>query len=485
MSMASGPESGSGSGARDSRRVGWLLTLPLPVALLAFGAVHPGPRLLLALLCAAVGAHALWTVPRDRAGTPAVILTLAPAVLALGLGLISLVPLSHAGRAAWQPGFAPALDAVLALAGQREHSLALAPSRVLSSIGFAASLLLFSMGVALSARSRRRQLRLAVGVVASGVALVLLGLAQRAGGAQAIYWLSSVEGGAREPFFGSLVNPNHAGILLAAALPLAGSLALRPRKEWRALGVGAALLLAVGLVATGSRGALVEGLVAAAVFAAVLGGARVAPAPGGPGAVGPGRGPGPGLAAHGHQPQRAPAARLGAPRRLRVPAGAVGGRPAGLAGGALVGGGPGWLWRRPHGDEAQPGIRAARTRAPGAAAGPGGEWCADRAALGGRAGRAGAAGPEAGRHPAPGPPPQPAGGLAGGCGRPGVGCHVGFPPAHRRPGHPARAGDGGAGGLGWPRGGARAPTPPAQRAQVRGLGLLLVLLAALAPGAGC
>jgi O-antigen ligase len=270
---------GAERGAGASRWVGWLLLLPLPVAVACFATVHPIPRAVVSLLSLGVSAAVLLQVRREHRGRRAEIGRAQLGLLGLGLGLcfVNLAMLIPAGaglRAALQPGWAAALQDLWAVAGLSVdgHPLALHPSAGLLAAGQAGVALVFAAAASAVVRSRRRALRLASAVVGVALAVVALGWLQAASGAGSVYWTSGLpEGIVRAPFFGPFIDPNHAGILLAAAVPLCAGLASRGegagRWAWRA----ALPLLLVATWSTTSRGALLGATLALGLWAALLG----------------------------------------------------------------------------------------------------------------------------------------------------------------------------------------------------------------------
>jgi len=135
-------------------------------------------------------------------------------------------------------------------------------SAALASYRFAALLRVFELATAvilvlalsallsgLDGRATRRRLGLLMVMAAVPAALA------------AIWMVVSGDGRGRAGF----INPNHLGALLVCTLPLA----LTVRKRWRWAGWAAGVLIAGGLLASGSRGALAAAAVMAAVFLGV------------------------------------------------------------------------------------------------------------------------------------------------------------------------------------------------------------------------
>ena len=96
-------------------------------------------------------------------------------------------------------------------------------------------------------------------VVYCATALSGLAWLQKLTNAQSIYWISNTPTYTREYFFGSFVNPNHAGAFLASVLPLA--LSMRGNKKYIFTAI-----LALSLWSTQSRGAVLAGVICTSVY---------------------------------------------------------------------------------------------------------------------------------------------------------------------------------------------------------------------------
>ncbi len=237
----------------------------IPLSTAAYGAVHDLPVAVLWSLAALLGGGLIW---RSRAAPAAARFSWWAGLAALLVSLIALLPVDAGGRAMLQPGIAPLVDSSLALVGQQRHTLALLPRSAAAGLAAAAAALLLGLGGSgLGVRPLARSVAVTV------LAMCALGVLQRATGAESIYWISGIPAFSRTPFFGSLVNPNHAGILLAAGLPLCAWLALQ-RGADRLAGVLGILAICGGLVVTGSRGAILAAGTATLLLGVLLGGRR-------------------------------------------------------------------------------------------------------------------------------------------------------------------------------------------------------------------
>jgi len=224
-----------------------------------------------------------WSFDLSRPPLPAAPLAL-PGALLLAWGFAQLLPLP--------PGFAPRPDGGTA-AGWAPISVA--PADTLRGLAFLASALAVHLAAAAALESRGARDRLRVLVAVVGVALAIVGLAQRASGLPLIYGffqpLETTPGDAR--FFGPFVNRNHFAAYMVMVAPIGLE---RLERAWRRLkrrvgtGVnlrrrltsldteeGAGVLIAAGppllavsaLVATLSRGGLLAFLGGTAIALSV------------------------------------------------------------------------------------------------------------------------------------------------------------------------------------------------------------------------
>ena len=132
------------------------------------------------------------------------------------------------------------------------YPLALRPGEHLRSINWVLSLFFFLL---LCRRHLQyaQFVRAATGILWLAVLYCTFGWIQVFTEATSIYWVSGVPTFQRDLFFGTLINPNHAGFFLAACLPL--SLSCSPRQRWFFL-----LILSAGIIQTQSRAAIFSGL---------------------------------------------------------------------------------------------------------------------------------------------------------------------------------------------------------------------------------
>jgi O-antigen ligase len=252
-------------------RITWLLGFLFGLALIPFATVHDTPRLLVGITCGVVGAVAVISGSRSR---PTVWIgrLWAAAFAALAVSTLAFLPLGAGARGWLQPGVAEAVNASLALVGVSSHTLALDPWAAVTGWAFAGQALLVALGTATVLRGVRRARRLAMVLVGSGVALVVVALAHRLTGAEHIWWVTGVPEYSKDPFFGTFVNPNQGGGVCAALVPLALALGARvTHTQSRLLSLGVAAALTLGVFLARSRGAVLDLAVGLAVLGIALG----------------------------------------------------------------------------------------------------------------------------------------------------------------------------------------------------------------------
>lgn len=209
-------------------------------------------------------AAALACLPTDRVRQARYPFLLLGAVIVIAL--LQLIPLPPAIWGAL-PGRGVFLEAA-AQAGVADawRPLSLVPARTASALfGVFVPLAVLALTLGCSARGRWRLL---IGTIAFAFLSLALGAMQVAGGADSqLYFYKYVNAGLPTGFF---ANRNHQAVLLAAGIPLLAVIwdALDPRAEtrvpWRWLAPAGGLILAAGLIVTGSRLGVLLGVLAAA-----------------------------------------------------------------------------------------------------------------------------------------------------------------------------------------------------------------------------
>jgi len=249
-----------------------------------FGTVHAPARLFVGTMCAAVVVAVLLgrrSAPKNgRSDSKPSVLGSWTCIMMVIPGLIwaisglALIPVSAETRSFWQPGLAPLVNEALATVQINTHSLALDTVRGARAWAFGGLVWAMGAGLAVWGHQPRRLRRIARSIVWTGVGLVIVAWAQNWLGASHIWWFSSIPESSREAFFGTLVNPNHAGTLCALAVPLGLMFVLRTDNE-RWLGALACAVLIAGVWSTHSRGALLAMLGGAGTWALLIGGRAV------------------------------------------------------------------------------------------------------------------------------------------------------------------------------------------------------------------
>lgn len=260
MRRPSSADATAPSRRRRSRLPGWLLVAPLPLATALLAAVHPTPRAICGMVAAGIGLAA-WRLGRPGSLTRGARAALGLALAAWAGGFLSLVPAGPGARIALQGAVGEAVEAALAHAGTGPRPLAVDLPAAPEAIAWAAAMIALAAGCAAVVTTRRRRLRMAWLVAGTAAATAALGFGQRALGVETIFGLTGVPAVHRQPFFATFVNPNHAGTLLAAGATLAAGMLGRPRPLPRAIGGVTAAVCLAGVVATGSRGALLGALI--------------------------------------------------------------------------------------------------------------------------------------------------------------------------------------------------------------------------------
>gem|GEM_PF-5205647 len=251
------------------------IALVFASALIPFATVHDGPRSVITVLTAGIGFTVLLLESARR--QPSVLTVRLAKVSFCGLALMSfsLIPIGQGLREWLQPGLAPVVNPILNLAQQDHHPLALNPRGALSAIAFTSSCLLLAWATSLTIHRRRYGARLARWLVGIAVAVLFVALAHRLSGATSIWWKSGVPEFSREAFFAPFVNPNHAGLALACALPLCLALAARQRGKEQLIWLPIAVLLGIGVWMTGSRGAVLSSVLGMITLAWLAGQSKI------------------------------------------------------------------------------------------------------------------------------------------------------------------------------------------------------------------
>jgi O-antigen ligase len=269
-----------------------LFLAPLP-----FGSVQPGFVLAIELTAAGLGLGTILLIGRDEAARRSI--PVIPLMIGLGvvaLGTFQIIPLSFAVAQRFNPTaeLARPLIPYLGLDPPPRVSWSVAVPETTDALLRFIAYLLVGLAAAVAFDARRSRRRLAMVLVASGVFQAVYGSAEYLTGRQHIfayakkYYLESATG--------TLINRNHLATLLAAALPFALILAIPETasnratrtRSWReslvasdgglgrALAVGAAALIWMGLLLSHSRAGLGLAIIGATLVLVPLRASRMA-----------------------------------------------------------------------------------------------------------------------------------------------------------------------------------------------------------------
>jgi len=211
--------------------------------------------MLLSVLCIMLGWR-LWRAGR-YASTPEIRALKVLTVGALVVSAAVFVPVNASVRALLQPGVAAPIEQMLGLAGGGLRPLALDPWRGLVEWSVAVGMLSVGWGALAWVSRAHRGWALAWSLVGTGLLVMLLVVIQASIIAQAGPDASMMPLGLPTPRFGPYINPNHGGALVAALAPLAVAVSLTGTIRSQVVGGVALLILGVGVVYSGSRGAVV------------------------------------------------------------------------------------------------------------------------------------------------------------------------------------------------------------------------------------
>ncbi len=245
----------------------WVIGAVFCVAVLGFGTVHPWPRMALALGAVCAGWYSLRASQIPVVGLYRWVACLGG--LALLGSALPFIPVGSAVRGSLQPGVAEPVSAALSLVDAGMRPLALDPWNGLIEWSVWAGLWLLVWGVAAWLNRADRARQVVWVLLGTGVVLVGLAMVQRWDDAPSIYWVSGIPSRAREAFFGTYVNANHGGAMCAALVPLGICMAAVGPRRFRGCGLLCVLILSVGVVQAGSRGAALA-WVAGSVFTVLL-----------------------------------------------------------------------------------------------------------------------------------------------------------------------------------------------------------------------
>jgi O-antigen ligase len=224
---------------------------------LLYGTVHPFPVLSFQL-CAyfLFGWWAIDTYRTSRTWDHLNDPLLRIGALALGLGLLQLIPLPVPVLAYLSPGTYDlvTLQPETGLESFRWHSLAVVPWAVEQGVLWLAALIAWYAVLQAEVKTRRGAVAVARTIAAAGIGLAFIGLFQEMSGTRSILWL----GLERPQFYATYINPNNAaGALTIATLACLASASVTARKSQRPLWYAGALICATSAMFSLSRAGVV------------------------------------------------------------------------------------------------------------------------------------------------------------------------------------------------------------------------------------
>lgn len=247
------PSLGTRSMSRSST-TSILPAAPIWLSVFAFATVHESTQLILSLILSLLSIHLL----RHQYKKPPIILTYS-LILCCTITLFCLVPLPISVYSALVQSKYHLVEVGIQETNAQWQPLAFRPRSHATRLALLFSTLLYGWACGSLFTHIRRFKYVAHHIVYCAVALSVLAWSQKITNAQSIFWISSTPTYTREYFFGSFVNPNHAGAFIAAVIPLA--LAMRGTKKYVYT-----MILALSLWSTQSRGAVLSGVLCASIY---------------------------------------------------------------------------------------------------------------------------------------------------------------------------------------------------------------------------
>ena len=191
------------------------ISIPIWIAVFYFATVHELAQSIAMIL---LGFASLYILATHAKKPPKKIVLLL--CICVGFMLFGVIPVPISLHHQLQPNIANLSSVGLQEANAQWQPLALRPRNGLLGVLLFLSCSLFFWACSSFFYRIQRFYRLGKILIAMAIALCVLAWIQKATNAQSIYWISEIPSFSREPFFGSFVNPNHAGAFLAGILPL-------------------------------------------------------------------------------------------------------------------------------------------------------------------------------------------------------------------------------------------------------------------------
>ena len=227
---------------------------PIWLSVFAFATVHESTQLILSLILSLLSLYLL----RYHCKKPPVIVKYL-LFLCCTITLFTLVPLPISVYSILNQGKYHLVEAGFQETNTQWQPLAFRPRNHATHLALLFSTLLYGYACGSLFTHIRRFKYVAHHIVYCAVALSILAWIQKISHAESIYWISNTPTYTREYFFGSFVNPNHAGAFLAAVIPLA--LSMRGSKKYVYT-----CILGLSLWSTQSRGAVLAGVLCTSMY---------------------------------------------------------------------------------------------------------------------------------------------------------------------------------------------------------------------------
>ncbi len=240
----------------------------IPLSLLVFGGVHPTARVGLSVVMTLT---ALGVCLRGRYVAHRALLIFVG--LGLGLAALCLLPVSSAVRTFSHGTLAEPVLGLMSHLGASRRPLALNPNGAAFGLAEATAFFLLGCGYAGWVTRVGRARILVWTALGTGVGLVGVMVGHQIFGMASIYG-SGVGLGVPDGFFAPFVNQNHGGIYCAMVLPLALSRMAAARGREAFFALASMVVLAFGVWASGSRGAVLSAVLGLVATVAAIGDRR-------------------------------------------------------------------------------------------------------------------------------------------------------------------------------------------------------------------
>ena len=231
-----------------------LLALPIWCSVFIFATVHQSVLVSITLILSILS---IYLLHEQNKPLPKIILF--PSICVLFTMIFSIIPLPVSWGNSLLGGHQDLRLMGLDVISAEFQPLAFRPKAACIWIAFLCSCALYGWACGSRFTHVRRFKLLAHQIIYCALVLCCIAWLQHLSSAPSIYWISDIPSYKREYFFGSFVNPNHAGAFLAATLPLA--LSMRGNKKYIF-----SVLLALGLWTTQSRGAVIAGMISMGIY---------------------------------------------------------------------------------------------------------------------------------------------------------------------------------------------------------------------------